>query len=192
LALTLSACASASENDTTTPPSAGPTTADAGPPPALTVRSAAGRISHVGYGSSTNPRVMIRAVLATSADVCGPVPATRDDMTVSLEILTAEDALRPQVLAHAPEGVSPGTFRGWVHRVADDCRVEAGAGAVAFDEGATLGIVDVDGGAVTLRVHFASRAGTFDGTVTTRTCVSDHMHLDPFADDAALPGCVAN
>ena len=53
-------------------------------------------------------------------------------------------------------------------------------------------VLAVDGDKVTLRVHFASRAGTLDGTAMTRSCMSDYMHLDPFEDDAALPGCVAN
>ena len=192
----LSACASAAPSDPNqAATSSNPTTPDAGSPVALSVRSGAAKSSHVGYGSSENPRVLVHVVLATAPELCGDAHATHDDTAVTLEILTAEDRLEPQVLAHAQQGVTAGAFRGWVHRVASDCHLETGArGApsVAFDDDATLEILAVDGDAITLRIHFSSSAGAFDGTITTQACTSPWMHLDVFEDDDALPGCITS
>lgn len=186
----VSACSVETSSSTAIDPTTSP---DPAAPAPIVVRSGAARLTKdVGYGTTDGKHVSVRAVVSTSADLCGAVPATQDAITVALEILLADNVVRPQALVHAQNGVRPGAFRGWVHRVASDCRVETGAlGApsVAFAEGASLEIVAVDGDELTLRLRFESRSGTFDGTATTRACTSRYMHLDPFEDDDRLPGC---
>lgn len=185
-----SACATPSEP--AAEPAALPDAGADAPPPALAIRSGATRRILAGYGTSVKKYVSITTVLSTSPDLCGPVPATAADVTISLDLLLADDALRAQPLAHRATAIEPGAFRGWVHPVGSDCHVQRGGRvfqAAILEEGSSVEIVKVDGEALTLRVDVTSALGSFHGTVETRACTSRFMHLDVFTQDDELPNC---